>query len=88
MIKKQDAEFDIFPTHPNEVTAVTEYELKFGKSDMYYQNHNSEYIVYNDALVRVRYIIQLSQKFSVSSDFNDGNEYKKTRKANKHYQKY
>lgn len=50
------------PLYPNEVTASFKQLMNNRMGNFYYQNHQSEYVVYDKALVRVRYIIQLSTK--------------------------
>ena len=51
------------PLYPNEITAGFKEMMKtVGINNFYYQNYQSEYVVYDKALVRVRYIVQLSTK--------------------------
>lgn len=50
------------PLFPNEVTAGFKDFIKNNRGNLYYQNWANEYIVYDKALVRVRYIVQLTTK--------------------------
>lgn len=50
------------PLYPNEITAGFKELMKNSLGNIYYQNYQTEYIVYDKALVRVRYIVQLSTK--------------------------
>jgi len=51
-----------YPLFPNEVTALSSQEINNGKYAMNYFSNHSEYIVYDDSLVRIKYILQLSKK--------------------------
>lgn len=47
---------------PNQVTAVQKQQIKNSPYGLNYSNYQHEYIVYDKALVRVRYIVQLTEK--------------------------
>lgn len=52
-----------FPVFPNQITASLKDSIKlFKQNNFYYQNWQSEYVLYDPALVRVRFIVQLSSK--------------------------
>ena len=62
LMKTSGRDQDDYPLFPNEVTAMTRNELTLLNNGLQYYSPHSEYIIYDDALVRVRYIIQLSRK--------------------------
>ncbi|CAI2359252.1 unnamed protein product [Moneuplotes crassus] len=52
--------------HPNEVTAGVSKLIKNNRDNAWafqYQNHRNEWIIYDKALVRVRYIVQLESSY-------------------------
>ena len=49
-----------FPVFPNEVTAATRQQIGTNIGNLYCNNYNTEYIIYDEALVRIRYIVQLT----------------------------
>lgn len=62
LLKTSGRDQDDYPLFPNEVTAISKNDMKnLGHGLNYYSPH-SEYMIYDDALVRIRYIIQLSRK--------------------------
>ena len=82
---------EVYPIFPNEVTAATKEELqrvKWDPSNLNFFSQNSEYIIYDQALVRVRYIVQLSSK-SKKIIREEGNQnyrkVRKTRRAQNHF---
>ena len=84
VIKKDSSDFDIFPTQPNEITALTEDELKYKNDYLNYNNHHPQYVIYNEALCRVRYIVQLSSEVDNNSTQGFGhNQYVKRSHGNK-----
>lgn len=70
------------------MTAFTHNEAKNINNNFGYQSHRSEYIIYNEALVRIRYIVQLSSKpKELLEKEHKGQEYKKTRGYSKRFAK-
>jgi predicted DNA-binding WGR domain protein len=63
VLQPSNSDGEIYPTFPEEITAMSKNDLKMNSNYgySYYSNH-AEYIIYDDALVRIRYIIQLSMK--------------------------
>ncbi|CAI2365564.1 unnamed protein product [Moneuplotes crassus] len=78
----EDNDDVVFPILPNQITAATRSDIKeYNKrlNNLHSYNHHSEYIIYNEALVRVKYIIQLSAKpkSKIKKEMNNGMMFKK-----------
>lgn len=84
---------EVYPLLPNQITAATKDDIKQYRrnlNNIYSYNGHSEYIIYDDALVRVKYIVQLSSrsKAFLKKQMNGGNGNQANRynnfKANKY----